>query len=275
MGPGAKHLILDLMLAYNGGPCSIREVILACEVFSISENSARVAVARLSSAGMIEAAGRGSYRLGPMAKDLAQEVAEWRNAEQRLRTWSGGYICAYCGALGRSDRAALRRRDRALQILGFREYEKGLFLRPDNIDDGVETVRYRLYTLGLERQAPVFLAHGWETTREDAVRALWDGASLTHQYRQTREDLEAWTGREAELEPEVAARESFILGGRAIRQLVFDPLLPEPLVDVRERQAFIDAVKKFDTLGHGIWQRLMTETSTAVEMSAMHSSRAQ
>ena len=55
------------------------------------------------------------------------------------------------------------------------------------------------------------------------------------------------------LEPEVAARESYLLGNDAIRQLVFDPLLPEPLVDVTERRAFTDTVVAFDQAGHRIW----------------------
>ena len=55
---------------------------------------------------------------------------------------------------------------------------------------------------------------------------------------------------------ERAARESFELGHRAIRQLVFDPWLPAPLVDVAARQRFVAAVSRHDAAGRGIWQRL-------------------
>ena len=49
-----------------------------------------------------------------------------------------------------------------------------------------------------------------------------------------------------------------MLGNEAIRQLVFDPLLPDPLVDTQARRAFRQAVIDFDAAGHQIWQRLLS-----------------
>lgn len=261
MQPTAKSLILDLLLAADGAPCTVKDAITACSLFSISENSVRVAVVRLSSAGMIEAVGRGAYRLGPMAMELAGDVATWRTAEQRMRPWSGGYVVAFCGALGRSDRAALRRRTRALQMLGFRELQKDLFVRPDNIEDGIDTIRQRLHTLGLERKASVFLASAFDAERDALARLLWDGKALTALYKQLRLQLEEWMERSAELEPDVAARESFLMGGRAIRQVVFDPLLPEPFVDAKERHAFLETVRRYDHAGRVVWQRFFEATN--------------
>ena len=63
--PTAKSFILDMLLAAEGRPLSVRDAILACSVFSISENSVRVALARLSSASMVAAAGRGEARASP------------------------------------------------------------------------------------------------------------------------------------------------------------------------------------------------------------------
>lgn len=259
--PSAKSLILDMLLAAEGRPLSARDAILACSVFSISDNSTRVALARLAAASMVEAAGRGTYQLGPMAMELAGDVATWRTAEQRMQAWSGAYIAVHAGALGRSDRAALRRRERALQMLGFRELDKGLYVRPDNLVGGVERVRQRLYTLGLEPEALVFLASGFDPAREAAARGLWDGKALTARYRQLRKQMDAWLARAADLEPDVAARESFLLGGRGIREVVFDPLLPEPLIDAGERHDFVTMVHRFDQAGREIWQRFY-ESST-------------
>ena len=253
--PTAKSFILDMLLAAEGRPLSVRDAILACSVFSISENSVRVALARLSSASMVAAAGRGAYRLGPRAMELAGDVATWRTAEQRIRPWHGGFVAVHEGALGRSDRSALRQRNRALQMLGFRELDKGLYVRPDNIEDSIEPVRQRLYTLGLEREAVIFLAGGFDSERAALIPRLWDGKALNASYRQLRQEMQVWLNHADELEPEVAARESFLLGGRAIRQVVFDPLLPEPFVDVAERHAFVEAVHHFDQAGRRIWQR--------------------
>jgi phenylacetic acid degradation operon negative regulatory protein len=89
--------------------------------------------------------------------------------------------------------------------------------------------------------------------------ALWDGRALTRAYRDTRGRLDAWLARVDSLALDVAARESFLLGNDAIRQLVFDPLLPSPLVDVGARRAFTDAVVRFDAAGHAIWNRFLRD----------------
>jgi phenylacetic acid degradation operon negative regulatory protein len=270
MNVNPKHLILDLMLAVGDQPMTARAAILAGALFQISENSLRVTLARLSATGLIELAGRAAYRLGPAATDLAGEVASWRSAEERLRPWSGGYLMVHCGALGRSDRVALQRRERALQMLGFRLLERGLHIRPDNLEPDPDAVRQRLYKLGLGREAAVFQASGLDPAREAAVRQLWDGAALTQGYRQLRVELAQWLARAERLTLDAAARESFLLGGRAIHQLVFDPLLPEPFVDASERHAFIQTVHRFDAGGRAIWQRFfaaLAETPPALPFS--------
>ncbi|MFN3714321.1 MAG: PaaX family transcriptional regulator C-terminal domain-containing protein [Alcanivoracaceae bacterium] len=254
--PNARRIIMGLLLAEGDQPLSSRQVVAACDLFGISENSARVALARLSASGLIASAERGSYQLGEAATALAGDVATWREAESRLGGWSGHYIAVLTGALGRTDRTALRRRERVLDMLGFRELDKDCFVRPDNLAGGVEAVRPRLYALGLESEAPVFLASGFDHTRTTRLPTLWDGAALNQLYQRQHEALNRWLDNADQLEPEDAARESFLLGGRAIRHIVFDPLLPAPLVDADARHAFIQTVKQFDRAGYAIWQRL-------------------
>lgn len=257
MTPKARKLILDMLLAAEGmgQPLSVRDAIAAGALFRISENNVRVALVRLSTEGLIESAGRGVYALSGKARELAADVATWRDAERRVRPWQGGWLAVHSGPLGRSDRAALRRRTRALLMLGFRELDPGLHVRPDNVDRDAEAVRTRLYTLGLEREAAVFVASGFDAARDARIRRLWDGRALTATYRKLRRQLEDWLARSDDLEPEVAARESFLIGGNAIHHVVFDPLLPSPLVDAEARHAFIQAVRRFDEEGKAIWRR--------------------
>jgi phenylacetic acid degradation operon negative regulatory protein len=255
MAPTAKSVILELLVAMRGAPLSARAAIVACALFEISENSTRVALVRLSSSGRIEAVGRGAYRLAEDAEDLAREVASWRIAESRLRRWTGGYVAVHAGSLGRTDRAELRRRDRALQMLGFGEVDRGLHLRPDNLAGGVEGVRSRLYALGLEREAMVFLASSLAADLDARAQGLWDGKALTVAYKRLRSELERWLKRAPRLEPDVAAREAFLLGGRAIRQIIYDPLLPAPLVDEGERRAFFATARQIDDEGREVWRR--------------------
>lgn len=254
MKPTAKNLILGLLLASEGEALSARDFVGACALFDIRENNARVALVRLTAEGLIEAEGRGSYRLAGPAHELADQVATWRTAEQRLRPWSGGYLAVHSGALGRSDRTALRRRGRALQMLGLREFERGFYLRPDNIED-VASVRERLYALGLEREASVFVAQDFDAKRCASIRTLWDGKALNAHYRKQRARLETWMAKAERLETDVAARESFLLGSSAIREVVFDPLLPEPFVDTTARAGYIETVRAFDRCGHTLWRR--------------------
>jgi phenylacetic acid degradation operon negative regulatory protein len=256
MKANAKHLILDLLLAFDEA-LSAKDAIAACRLFGISENSVRVALARLSAEGLIEAAERATYRLSPTALELAGDIATWRTAEQRVRTWHGDYITVFSAGLGRTDRTALRKRERALQLLGFRELHKGLHIRPDNIEDSILTVRKRLYTLGLEREAVVFMAPKFDSYCEIKIHSLWDTAALNQSYLQLHQQMTAWLARVENLEPEAAARESFILGSKAIKQVVFDPLLPEPFVDVAARHQFVEMTRHFDQVGHKIWRELV------------------
>lgn len=252
----AKSVVLDLLSAAGDRDTTARELIAASRLFEIKENSVRVALARLSADGTIDATSRGAYRIGSGAAPIAQQVGSWRQVEQRQRRWDGGWICVHAGRAGRGDRAVLRVRARALRMVGMRELRPGLEVRPDNLDDGVTGARDRLASLGLEKDAAVFRADAFDDALDARARRLWDGKALTAAYKKTRERLERWMARASKLDPDTAARESFLLGGEAIRQIVFDPLLPDPLVDVAERRAFVDTAVRYDAFGRKIWRRL-------------------
>jgi len=265
--PNARQIIMGLLQAEDDQALSSRQVVAACRLFGITENNARVALARLSAAGLIASGERGSYRLGEAATVLAGDVATWRAAEARLTDWSGRYVMVHCGPLGRTDRTALRRRQRALEMLGLRELERDLFVRPDNLVGGAESIRHRLHALGLESDAAVFIASDFDAEREARLHTLWNSESLNDRYRRQREQLERWLDKAEQLELEDAARESFLLGGRAIRHIVFDPLLPAPLVDTDARHAFINTVKQFDRAGYALWQRLYQQQNLSPDES--------
>lgn len=260
MAANPRPLLLNLLIAADAQCISAREAVAACALFDIGESHARVALTRLAAAGLVEPAGRGAYRLGPAAADLAGEVAGWRGAARRAVEWSGGWIAVHVGALGRSDRAALRARSRAFELLGLRELERGLHLRPDNLAGGVASVRARLVALGLDAAAPVFVASDFDAALERRARALWDGAALTRRYRDGAQRLEAALPHAAAARAAATPallRDAWITGNEAIHDMLFDPLLPAPLVDVEARRAFFDAVLRYDAAGRAIWQRFL------------------
>ena len=250
MAPTAKSLVIDLLSAASGIAVPVRELVRACAVFGIRETSVRVAIVRLSAAGSIESAGRGTYRLSGRAQALAREVGSWRTVERRVRTWDDGYLAARFEPPRRGDRTTVR----ALQLNGFRELERGFAVRPDNLEGSADGVRARLDAL--DGAAIVFRASDFDPPTQARIFRLWDGKALNASYQRSRARLEKWLDKADRLEPEVAAREAFLLGGEAIRQIVYDPLLPAPFVDPLQRRAFVDSMRTFDRVGRGIWLRL-------------------
>lgn len=263
MIPTPKNLILNLLLAAGGEPLSASDAVSSCQLFGIRENSVRVALVRLNTAGLIESVGRGAYRLGPQAASLAADVSSWRHAEERVCDWDGGWLMVSTAGLRRSDRGALRLRERALALAGFETLAPELHVRPDNLVGHAEAARHRLHQLGLEADAHVFVARELSPDLDQKARQLWADKHLDQGYARTRRKLEAWLQSADQLDLETAARESYVLGNEAIRQLVFDPMLPHPLVDADARAGFREAVIAFDAAGHRIWQRLLPSLSAA------------
>jgi phenylacetic acid degradation operon negative regulatory protein len=252
----AKRMLLELLSAAAPAEVPAAVLVQAAALFHLSETNVRVSLARLVGAGTLELTGRGLYRLGEEAQALTRQVTSWRELEKQVRRWDGAWACVHLGGLGRSDRTALRRRERALRLLGFRALGPALEVRPDNVEGGVAGLRDRLVALGLDDAALVLRATELDPRTDARARGLWDGRRLTTGYRQTRERIERWLIAAQDLAPEVAAREAFLFGGDVLRQILFDPRLPEPLVDVTERRAMVEAARRLDTYGRRLWQRL-------------------
>lgn len=266
--PTAKSLIQSLLLAADDRAYPARQLVAACALFDLTENNVRVALVRLQNEGLVTAEGRGHYRLGPAARDLAQEVAAWRDVERRLSHWDGHYIAVHCGGLGRSDRSAVHRRQQALNMHGFAELDKGLYVRPDNLAGGITDLRDRLLRLGLEAHALVFRADQFQGQSPNRLRALWGAHQLDQIYRDLRTQLDTWLATMSQLPPDQAAREAFLLGRPAIRRVVFDPLLPEGMVDTQARQACFEAVRRFDSAGRALWWRFFQFSDTPPAVGA-------
>jgi phenylacetic acid degradation operon negative regulatory protein len=255
--PTARTLVLDLLSTLRRGAMPVRALVAAGALFDISENSVRVALARLLADRLIERDERGAYRLGPHAQAVSRQVTSWRNLEARLRRWDGGWVGVHTAGLGRVARAQLRRRLRALDWLGFRELRPGLSVRPDNLAGGVDAARRELRALGLEPDAPVFQVSALDPGSEGAARGLWPTDRLVAGYRSTRLGLERSERALAVLPERRAMVESFQLGGAAIRQLALDPLLPDALLPSDERAALLETMRRYDRAGRACWARFM------------------
>src|SRR3982750_3612641 len=137
----------------RGAALPVRALVRAGALFGIAENGMRVELARLAARRIVARDERGRYRIAAAASAVHGHVRAWSNVEERVTPWSGAWIGVHTGALKRSDRRAARRRQRALEFLGFRELDPGLWVRPDNLRGGVAEVRRQLEALGLDAAA--------------------------------------------------------------------------------------------------------------------------
>lgn len=258
MSLAPKSLLLNLLSTLRGRAMPVRALVVAAAAFGIAEETLRVALARLLANGLVQRDERGLYRLAEKTRPIQSQVESWTEIEQRVTAWNGGWVVAHTAGLPRGERKAARRHERAFEFLGFRQIEPGLWLRPDNLRGGVAASRQRLRELGLDAAAPVFRATDIENAEQRAVE-LWEVDKLRESYRSMRKDLERSASRLPKLTRERAMVESFVLGGAAIRHMVFDPLLPEPLVPVAERRALVEELKRYDKLGRQCWRDFMKE----------------
>lgn len=270
MKPTAKSLILDLLSTVGGRTMPVRALVTAAGLFEIEENSIRVTLARLLAAGTLERDERGEYRLGRAAEAVQQEVVSWRRIEERARPWQGGWIGVHLPAASRGPRTEARRRERALRFLGFRALTPGLEVRPDNLAGGLADVCGRLVKLGLAAAVPVFVIAELDPRLEARARTLWDTPALVARYRESCRALGESEARLPELTLEHAMAESFLLGGRVIRDLVYDPLLPEPIVPQAERRALVAAMQRYDRIGHGYWRAFFKSYRVSSVRAPMH-----
>lgn len=275
MEPTARTLILDLISTLRGGAMPVRALVEAGALFGFEENNVRVSLSKLYAAGRVTRDERGSYRLGEATAALAEQLRGWRRLEREQRAWRGEWVGV---AMPRPGRGRERRlRERALAVLGFRELDAGLHLRPDNFQGGVEAVRARFAAISAERGAGrrVFGLRDLDAGEDARARGLWDTGALVGDYQRLAASLAESLDRLPTLsEPEVLV-ETFVVGGRVVRKLVVDPLLPAPILDPAPRRALVEAMRAYDEIGRRAWAPFLrahgvTSTPSAPGWRATH-----
>lgn len=265
----AKSLILDLLTA-AGGPVPVRVPMRVATLFGITENNVRVALARLLARSLVERDERGQYRISAEAAAIQSHVASWANVEDRMVSWDGGWIGVLAAGLLKRNRAARSRRLRAFELLGLKELDPHLWLRPDNLKGGVEAMRNRLFALGLDPRAVVFLLSGLDGETDARARGLWNVQALQAGYRKMRGTLLRSAKRLPKLPVEKSIVESFVLGGECLRQIALDPLLPEPILPGDERRGFIQEMRRYDRLGREYWWQFVREHAEEIFSPPIH-----
>ncbi len=259
--PTARSLILDLLSTLRRGTMPVRALVESGALLGIEQNNIRVSLARLYTSGRIERDERGRYRLGPAVAAINLRLRGWGEFSARRSTWRGDWIAVHCGRLGRGP--ARRRREGALEMLGFRELETGFSLRPNNLRGGLEDMRQQLVSLatGTDTQecalGRVFVVRDLDPTSDLEARSLWDADRLARDAETSLMDLRASEARLPRLPNDAAMVETFLVGGRVLRQLMRHPMLPIEILDPRPLDDLLEAMKRYDRLGRNHWARFL------------------
>ncbi len=249
----ARHLVLDLLYASQNSTASIKQMLCAADLLSISHNSLRVAVARLNQENIIQAVERGVYQLLEKKFDTSFISLNKHPNMQMATAWNGKYVLVYTGALGRVDRTALSKREKALGYYGFQEMEQNVFIRPDNLMLSLTELKTAAIQFGLDPDARFFQVS--EIDQEIDVSALWDVQALHQTYLEVNQDIHQWFDYSQSLPLPDAAKTAFYLGKSALFSLRADPLLPAEWIEAEARQQFERAVRKIEKQGQFLWQQ--------------------
>ncbi|MEM8563107.1 MAG: hypothetical protein AAGF57_12770 [Pseudomonadota bacterium] len=266
----AKTLLLDLLQASAPGTWPVRALIEVAEVFGISANALRVNLARLLSRGIVEQDERGSYRLAHKDNPLRDWLQAWQQGENKVRTWEGNWLMLSIAP--RTKARQLNAIEQASGQLGFREYWRRLWLRPDNLAISCEQLSKQLKTMLEDPSSAEFMiSSGSALTLPDSSKALsslWGVETLELRYRELISAIESSMENLLEQTSDQIIRETFILGGEALHLLALDPLLPDDMFDASLRQTLTDLMCRYDDMGKPFW--LQRFSSTALNLSPHH-----
>ncbi|RLQ23168.1 PaaX [Seongchinamella sediminis] len=258
--PSAKRLILSMLAAPSLSRVEIGTLVTWGALFGIDSPTIRVTASRLLRQGLLASPARGVYQIGPRGKLLSETARAWVTAEQRVREWSGDWLLVHSAHLGRSNKSALRARERAFRLCGFRPWAPGLDCRPANLVEPAGDTRERLLQLGLDSDAIVIVASALPGTRTQELFRLWPVKPLQQAYAKHIRAMERSLKRLPGLPLAAAARETVQVGEAVIRQISNDPMLPRELIDTARRQQMIELMIDYDRVGRRIWEQFNAQS---------------
>lgn len=252
----SRSLALWLLSTSAPAPLPPSALIARAAIFGIEPAAVRVALGRLVREGMAIQPERGLYALGPAATALHAKARGWMRVEETVRPWAGTWLIVLTHPLGRTDRARLQRRERALRLSGFAHAGAGTWARADNLAQDTAALRAALAGLGLEAEAPLLAGCVAEPTQDAVFRGLWPAPALEMGYDHWLAEMADSTERVKDMTPTDAARETYLLGQSVLRAINSDPLLPAELVDVGRRRAMVAAMQRYNAMALRHWSRV-------------------
>lgn len=253
-----RRIALSLLGAARGRALTAPMLVGAGALLGCSPNAMRVALSRLASASEVELEGRGRYALARSGLDAFAHVRTYRTGFAPRVPWQGGFVGVLTADLPRRNPTAVRRRERALDLVGMRRFRHGLHLRPDNLEGGAPRLAAHLLRLGLDESADV-IGVTLDAAAAREVERLYDVREDATRANRLESKVRAMLATMDRRPRRRVAAECFWLGDEALRMLARDPLLPESIADPSPRRALADAMAELDERGHALWRAILDE----------------
>jgi phenylacetic acid degradation operon negative regulatory protein len=252
----AGRIALALLGATRGRALTAPVLVEAGRLLGVSSNAMRVGLSRLVAAGALRVEQRGRYALSAERLGAVAHVRTWRTGFAGRVAWKGGFLGVLTAELPRRNAALVARRERALDLAGFRAFRHGLFVRPDNLDGGRVVVGAHLARLGLDDGAEV-IELSLDSAQFKLVEPRWQIAADARSAAALGERVRELVRALSTLPWKRAAAESFWLGDEVLRFLARDPLLPESVADPAPRRRLAEAMGVLDERGFALWQSIL------------------
>lgn len=202
----ARSVVLSVMLGAHPAWASSAELIRLTADFGIREQTLRVALTRMVSAGDLVRSADG-YRLSDrlMARQRRQDDA----IDPKVRDHDGEWLTVIVTSVGTDARTRASMRN-TLQQHRFGELREGVWLRPDNLDQALPG----------EITDRVRILRSRDDNPHDLAARLWD--------------LPGWARAGHRLLDEMADATDiptrFAVAAGIVRHLLIDPMLPDKLL---------------------------------------------
>lgn len=202
----ARSVVLSVLLGAHPAHARANELVRLTSDFGIKESTLRVALTRMVGAGDLIRSADG-YRLSDRL--LARQRRQDNAIDPRVRPWNGEWVTLIVTSVGKDarTRAALRT---TLHDKRFGELREGVWLRPDNIDAGLDP--------DVTEQARVLRAR--DDHPAELAGQLWDLPSWAQTGHRLLDEMSA--------APDIPGR--FVVAAATVRHLLTDPVLPDELL---------------------------------------------
>jgi len=137
------------------------------------------------------------------------------------------------------------------------------YIRPKNLEGGVEGVRRKLFALGAVDSTSVYEIRHLSRPDEVRARSLWMSTDTADGYDDLLQALRKSSMRLETQSMETAARESLMLGRYAIKFVMHDPLVPEELMPGESRRALVKELRGYQVMARKLWAQLIAQASSS------------